>query len=164
MNMSFQKIEFSLLFSILLSVGVIQAQEATPATGGKASGAGGTVSYTVGQVGYVTNNGLTGSVAAGVQQPYEISVIASAVIKGLIDLSYSVYPNPATDLVNLKIDNYEIMDLNYQLFDLTGKLLQTKKIESSETAISLKTLSQATYFLKITKNNNPVKSFKIIKN
>ena len=54
----------------------LQAQEAIPATGGEASGSGGSASYTVGQVVYTTNVGTNGnSVAEGVQQPYEISVV-----------------------------------------------------------------------------------------
>ncbi len=161
--MTFPKTKFSLLFTIAFSCAGLHAQVAIPATGGKALGAGGTVSYTVGQVGYETNTGLNGSVAPGVQQPYEISMVASTVITGLIDLVYSVYPNPATDLVQLKIENYEVSNLNYQLFDMTGKLLQSKRIENSETSISMKTFSQSTYFLKITKNNKEVKTFKIIK-
>ena len=45
----------------------IQAQNAIPAAGGNAAGAGGTVSYTVGQAVYTTNTGTTGSVVQGVQ-------------------------------------------------------------------------------------------------
>lgn len=162
--MFFKKSQFILLFTIAISCVGLHAQVATPVTGGKASGTGGTVSYTVGQVGYETSTGLTGSVAPGVQQPYEIYVVASTVITGLIDLVYTVYPNPATERVQLKIDNYDVSGLEYQLFDMTGKLLQSKKIVSSETSIPLQTLSHSTYFLKIIKNNKEIKTFKIIKN
>ena len=51
------------------------AQEAIPAAGSNAIGSGGSVSYSVGQVVYTINTGTNGSVAEGVQQPYEISVV-----------------------------------------------------------------------------------------
>src|SRR6056297_978638 len=50
------------------------AQQAMPASGGDASGSGGFVSYSVGQVVYTTHTGANGSVAQGVQQTYEIAV------------------------------------------------------------------------------------------
>lgn len=61
---------------LLLGFGITtaQAQQATTATGGNASGSGGPVAYSVGQVVYTTNTSSNGSVAQGVQQPYEISI------------------------------------------------------------------------------------------
>ena len=48
------------------------AQSQTTASGGEASGSGGTVSYTVGQTAYQTNVGTGGTVTEGLQQAYEI--------------------------------------------------------------------------------------------
>jgi hypothetical protein len=45
-----------------------------PQAGGEATGSGGSVSYSVGQVVYTTNTGINGSVAQGVQQPYEFQM------------------------------------------------------------------------------------------
>mgnify|MGYP000474435928 CR=1 FL=1 len=58
---------------VLLGLGGLHAQENAVTTGGEATGAGGTASYSVGQVVYTTNTGTNGSVAQGVQQPFEIS-------------------------------------------------------------------------------------------
>ena len=44
----------------------LQAQESVNATSGNASGSGGSVSYSVGQVAYQTNTGTSNSVAEGV--------------------------------------------------------------------------------------------------
>ena len=62
---------FSLLATLELS-----AQENTVASGGKATGSGGTVSYSVGQVVYTTNAGTNGSLSQGVQQPYVVSTLS----------------------------------------------------------------------------------------
>ena len=44
---------------LLLGLGGLHAQEALPATGGEATGAGGSSSYTVGQVVYTTDTTIT---------------------------------------------------------------------------------------------------------
>ena len=66
------KIKKLLIATLLLGAFQTQAQEAVATAGGDASGTNGNVSYTVGQVVYTTNTGTTGSVAQGVQQPFEI--------------------------------------------------------------------------------------------
>ena len=58
---------------LLLGLGGLHAQESVNSSGGEATGTGGTASYSVGQVVYTTATGTNGSVAQGVQQPYEIS-------------------------------------------------------------------------------------------
>ncbi|RLD56213.1 MAG: T9SS C-terminal target domain-containing protein, partial [Bacteroidetes bacterium] len=74
MNMKIRN--FMIVALLFLGLSNLQAQEVIPATGGEASGSGGSASYTVGQVVYTTNTGTNGnSVSQGVQQPYEISVV-----------------------------------------------------------------------------------------
>ena len=143
---------------------VIQAQNSIPTSGGNASGAGGSGSYSVGQVVYTTNTGTNGSVAKGVQQPYEISIVTGIEEAKDISLEIMVYPNPATEFVKLKIENYEVQNLRYQLYDINGSLLQDNKVESNGTIIVMSNLVSATYFLKVTDNSKVIKTFKIIKN
>jgi hypothetical protein len=141
----------------------LQAQQVVTTSGGNASGGGGTVSYTVGQVVYTTNGNSNGSVAQGVQQPYEISVVTGIVEAKDISLEIMVYPNPATDFIKLKIENYKLQSLRYQLYNTNGSLLQVNKIVGNETNIVMSNLVSATYFLKVTDNNKVIKTFKIIK-
>ncbi|MCB0409870.1 MAG: hypothetical protein KDD29_06595, partial [Flavobacteriales bacterium] len=58
----------------ILICSIVFAQENTVSSGGDALGVGGSASYSVGQVVYTTHTGVNGSIAQGVQQPYEISV------------------------------------------------------------------------------------------
>jgi len=150
----------SILF-IFLGLGGLYAQETVPATGGDASGSGGSSSYTVGQVIYTTNTGTNGSVAQGVQQPYEISTTVG-INETSISLELSVYPNPTSNYLTLKIE--ETDGLIYQLLDMQGKLLDSKQVSSNTTQVEMERLPTSTYILKITKNSNPIKTFKIIKN
>jgi hypothetical protein len=64
----------ALLAMLMLWACLVQAQEYTTASGGNATGSGGTVTYSVGQVVYTTQTSAAGSVAQGVQQPYEIQL------------------------------------------------------------------------------------------
>ena len=153
---------------LLLGLGVIglQAQESINATGGNASGSVGSASYSVGQVVYTTNTGTSGSVAQGVQQPYEISVVTGLEEAKGINLSVSAYPNPTTDYLTLSIDastTLSIQSMSYQLYDMNGKLLQNEKISGSQTSIVMSNLVPATYFVKVVQGNKEVKTFKIIK-
>jgi len=152
------------LLTFTFSLSTVFAQETIPATGGNASGSGGAVSYSVGQVVYTTNTGTNGSVAQGVQQPFEILVVTGIDEAKGINLVVSVYPNPTTDFLQLKVESEKLKDLSFQLYNMQGKLLQNKKIEGNETSIVMSNLVPATYFVKVTEGNKAIKTFKIIKN
>jgi hypothetical protein len=153
-----------LIALLLLGIGLNQgyAQQATTASGGDASGSGGSVAYSVGQIVYTTNTGSNGSVAQGVQQPYEIS-ITLGLLETDIKLNLSAYPNPTTNYLMLQIDNFD-KALSYQLYDISGKLLESNTVVANSTTIKMEQYATATYFLKVTQNNKEIKTFKIIKN
>jgi hypothetical protein len=141
----------------------LQAQNSITASGGNADGAGNsTVSYTVGQVFYTTISG-TGTISQGVQQT-DISVLTRIEESDGIDLELMAYPNPAVGFVRLKVENYDLEDLSYQLYDMNGTLIQSKKVKGDETQIQLGNNLPGSYLLRITDKNKEVKTFKIIKN
>lgn len=156
-----KRVKWSIL---LLGIGLTaQAQQATTATGSDASGSGGTATYSVGQIVYTTNTGITGSVAQGVQQAYEISIVLGIEIHS-INLEITAYPNPTTNYLTLNVGKAELSTLNFQLYDISGKIIESRKIISNSETIGTENLPSATYFLKVNNNNNEVKTFKIIKN
>lgn len=142
----------------------LHAQNVIPVTGGIATGSGGSVSYTVGQIVNSSLSGTNGTVAQGVQQPYEISVITAIEESKGITLEMIVYPNPATDFIWLKIESFEPENLRYQLYDNDGRVLQNNKVDGNEMSIEMSTYSSGIYFLKVIQDNKLVKTFKIIKN
>jgi hypothetical protein len=166
----FNRVKLSVLFFFFgLGLTGLQAQESVNTTGGEASGSGGSVSYTIGQVTYQTHTGTNGSVAEGVQQPYEISVITGIEEAKNINLSVIAYPNPTTDLLTLEVKDFNLSpegfrDLHFQLYDMNGRLLQNQKISGSQTSIVMSNLVSATYFVKVIQDRREVKTFKIIKN
>jgi hypothetical protein len=146
---------------LLLGLGGLHAQETVAAAGGEATGIGGIVSYSTGQVVYTVNTGANGSLAQGVQQPYGISTTVG-ISETAFNLELSVYPNPTTNYLTLKVEKTE--GLTFQLHDLQGKVIESKTVSSTSTNISLEGQPTATYFLNLVKNNQLVKTFKIIKN
>jgi len=143
----------------------LQAQESVNTTGGNALGSGGKVSYSIGQVVYTTNtSAASGSVAQGVQQPFEISVITAIEQAEYITLVCSVYPNPVNDFLTLKVEDYDTERLSCKLFDTNGRLLESKKVTGDETTISMANLLPGLYFLRVIDNQKEIKTFKIINN
>lgn len=65
----------------------------------------------------------------------------------------SVFPNPATDLLYIKIRNQTLAKT--ELFDISGKLVQTLHIHE-EGEMELNNLESGLYFLKITSEQNSV--------
>jgi len=151
------------LSALLLGLGLtVQAQQAAVTAGGDASGSGGTVAYSVGQVVYSTGTSAAGSVAQGVQQPYEISVV-SVMEDPQVSIDLQVYPNPTTGQLILSIGSGAVSDLSYQLFSLSGQFIESQKIAGTTATIRMEALQSATYFLNVTSDNKTLKSFKIIK-
>ena len=161
--MNHKRLKLSALLLSGLSFTMLQAQEVIPAAGGNASGSGGSLSFTVGQVAYHTNTGTNGSVEQGVQQPYEISEVTAIEEAKGTGISVTSYPNPTADVITLSITEFDISNLSYRLYDMNGKLLQNEKITGNQTIISLSKLEASTYFVTIIQKNKEVKTFKIIK-
>ncbi len=152
------------LLAVTHSFLTIMAQEVVPAAGGIASGAGGSVSYSVGQLTYQFHSSSSGSVAEGIQLPYEISVVTAIEDAREIKLTVSAYPNPTTDYLTLQVDAFNLSDVSYHVYDMQGKLLQSENISDIHTQISMGNLVPAMYFVIIMQHNRNVKTFKIVKN
>lgn len=140
------------------------AQQNTVAAGNNATGAGGNVSYSIGQIDYFTSSGGGGFASQGVQQPYEI-YITSLNSYPNTQISLSAFPNPVTDLLNLNILDPNLTGLCYKIFSEEGKLLNEKKISNKVENIDFQYYSIGIYFVKIINNQNKEEQvFKIIKN
>lgn len=144
----------------LLLINFTFAQKSVVASGGKATGTGGTASFSVGQVSYKSPEGNI--VSDGVQQPYEIQTLGKSDFT-TIELTMKVYPNPTIDELKLKITDQDLNDLSYILIDSAGKTLSSEKINIEESSINMKEYTTGIYFLNVLSKNEKIKSFKILK-
>jgi hypothetical protein len=153
---------FAMTSALFLMSGVF-AQESSNSAGGDASGAGGSVAYSIGQVVYTTNTGSSGSVAQGVQHAYEIFSVGIHETELIISLY--VYPNPTADNLTLEIKDFNNEKLAYQLTDIQGKLIFDGQVIEAQTILDMSGLAPATYFVDVLSlDNQRIQSFKIIKN
>ncbi len=150
---------------IMASMFILEAQDAVVPAGGTAQGAGGTVTYTVGQIADRQVDGTGNYVVEGVQQPYEIQSVGVNDYPG-IELEAVLFPNPTVSYVQLRVTNYEIPvdGLRAQLYDNNGKLLEVFRIVDQETRMDLTQYPTATYQLRVMEGSRILRVFKVVKN
>ena len=159
------RLAFPICFFLTFLFSQLKAQETTSTAGGNINGAGGSISYTVGQVASLYLGQSSGSVAQGVQQPYEIFLITGIDEAKGIALDFLVYPNPVQDFLKLKIQDLSLKNLIWRIHDSSGKLLNTDRISGPETLIPMTNYAAGVYLFSVTdKNNLQYKTFQIIKN
>ena len=138
------------------------AQQGSVAAGGTATGTNGSVTYTIGETNYINTTSIGGTITEGLQQPYEIFIVG--IEESSLQAEIGLYPNPTNEYIVLAVNDPDVANFKYQLYDMTGNLLVDKKLEGSETSISLANYARATYFIKVLNSKNESKEFKIIKN
>lgn len=148
-----------LLSIVFLSVSAIWAQQGVVPLGGEATGGGGTLSYSLGQVGYSVVQGLGGTSGAGVQQPYEYLVLAVENVDQ--DPAVHVAPNPAAEGVQLTFEKLPDPGALYLVLDAAGQVVRTATITGTTMHIPLADLPPALYLLRIT-GSSP-STFQLIK-
>lgn len=156
-------IQHLFLIQFLLLASCVHSQRGPVAGGGDGNGAGGSVSFSLGQVDYMTVSGGGAVVMAGLQQPHELFIILG-IDDGEARFDFSVYPNPTAEIVRLDLGGRASKQLRVELSDVHGKVLLRQALCADETTISLADFAQATYFLAVVQGETILQSFKIIKN
>lgn len=152
---SYKKFIITLILMIVI-VGTVSAQSTFSTIGGDASSGSAKLSYTAGQVATqpararVTNvEQISAKLTEGVQQAYSISELK---IEGATPIAadIKIYPNPTTDNITVKVDGEA--NLNYTLYDVSGRKLSNGKLQNGETAIYMSEYAAGSYVLKVTGN------------
>lgn len=138
-----------------------QAQQNTMAAGESFSSATGSVSFSVGQIDYVSYQGSV-QISEGVQQPIIATVEENSLAEQL-GIQFNVFPNPTNHLVTIQLSEF-VENLNYKLFDARGKNILLGNMLTESTLISLENLSAGMYIIQIYQNQQPIQSIQIIKN
>jgi hypothetical protein len=139
----------------------LYSQSNTVSAGGDADGDNGSISYSIGQVVYTSGQGSNGNVNQGVQQPYDVGVVTGIEEAGI---NLSVFPNPTSGLLTLTVADEDASLLSYQLFDASGRLVDSKNKLNSTNTISLYGYATGVYTLSVSRENKQVKSFRLVRN
>jgi hypothetical protein len=155
---------YSLLFILVLVLITninANAQQVVSSAGNMLQNSSGSLSFTIGELVIDTRSSSGKTLTQGFHQP-KITITA---INELADLKLTIaaYPNPTSDWVKLTIEKSTTKNMEYALYDLNGKLLVSKMMNSGEVEILLTPYLPSTYFLKVKLDGKEVKTFKIIK-
>ena len=141
---------FILIASLFVLNATAQKQEVISSAGGYYIASGITLSWTLGEtiIPCYTAGGLI--LTHGFQ-----SVLRTVIVEENIDtpVKVTVFPNPASDYLNISFTEPLDAEVNLMLFDVQGKLFKTKVIEAATTEIQLnfQDLPSGLYMLKLTK-------------
>lgn len=130
------------------------------------SGAGISISFTIGEVAYTTLTSGNFILTQGFQQGNLFTTSIDKPVNAVNDIA--VYPNPATDYVKVRIDIPNLSGkATYDLHDITGKKVITKEfnVETSvPVELSLSDIRPGIYLLKVyVAKENLVRVVKLVK-
>lgn len=163
-----KRIPENLLLLLLTTLGGgMSAQQAITFAGADGMSSAASFSYSCGEVAVqkasvasITVFDATQYFTEGVQQGYPLRELG---IDEILNVNISVYPNPTTGSVTME-NNEAIEGLNYELYDLDGRLIQHGDCSNTTTSLDLSQCSSGSYMLRITnadKKRNRI--YKIIK-
>jgi hypothetical protein len=79
-------------------------------------------------------------------------------------LKFTIYPNPATNLVNIELNNAELLNVEIQIKNITGKTaIRKNHIQFKNVDIDISSLQKGIYFIELLSNNHVVSTRKLIK-
>ncbi len=137
----------------------LPAQEQLLSSGSEGNSASGKVTYSVGLIHFKETTAVGGSSSTGTQIPFEVSQVLS--INDFSSSITKVFPNPTEDYLNIHLST--IKDLNYQLFDLSGRQITSGKLNTLQSKLELSYLETSIYILNILKDSTIIQSYKISK-
>lgn len=150
-----------MLFFLISICSGLRAQEVVATAGNTLGNSSGSIAYTIGE-------GVAQTFTVGdktLTQGFHQTIISVKIISELKDPDFavSVFPNPASDVLTLRLTKGNIQGLQYFLYDINGILISQKNLESDETSVAVDQLANGIYIIKVQDGRKELKSFKIIK-
>ena len=78
---------------------------------------------------------------------------------GILELnseSISIYPNPASNMINVKMNTTLINNATLELYDATGKLIAQQKVVNEYSALNISGLANGIYTVRIIIDNEQI--------
>ena len=151
---------------LTLSVGAQQIKQEVIASAGGfnvASDNSISISWTLGETIIPTFTSQDGTLILthGFQQKVLITTVAENILN---PVQVTVFPNPASEVINIEFDTPVDGEISLFLLDTQGKLVKTEKIEAATTnkQINMQDLPSGIYYLRLTKGKL-VNVYKVVK-
>jgi len=135
------------------------SQEVISASGDHNQNSSGSISWTLGETVTETLQGTSSTLTQGFHQPV-VKVISLEKIQ-----SYSVdaYPNPTSDILNLKIEEDLTKGFHYVIYDINSRELASGKAITNITEIPFSKYAAGTYIIKVFCNELNSTVIKVVK-
>lgn len=155
------KILSLLLLSVIMTL-TANAQELISNSGGYYSNSSGSLAWSVGEAIISTISDGTDTLTQGFHQSrFEITSISENTEE---NFNIQFFPNPVEDYFNIQIENSDISNFSFVLYDSHGKILCNEKITDKLSKVNMSNYTAANYFVTVFHNGISVNSIQIIKN
>ena len=153
----------TVVFFSLFSAATVSAQEVVSTQGDSYSNSNAGIDFTIGEV--IINTGTDGSHDL-TQGFHQTNWNFLGVEDFAPDYEASIFPNPTSDVLNIKTSSFE--NVTYTLYDAQGKLVLQNILAAEVTPIQVSHLAPGSYSLQLTfeegkKSALKSKTFKLIK-
>lgn len=124
----------------------------------------GSISYSIGEVGYVNSKSQGGSIDLGIQQSFQFSPITA-----LPNIEYYndilIYPNPTNGTLYIKNLPQQLINQKYyfKILSSEGNELKSEIIKNTTTTVDLMFLTKGLYHMIIYSGNRLIKNYKFLK-
>jgi len=126
-------------------------------SGGKEfSNSSGRIAYTIGEP--ITETFSSGN-ATATQGFHQGTINITSIREQIPELEISIFPNPTTDRLNVKLNETGL----WELHSLDGKLVSMGTIQSGLTSIDMQHVALATYTLTILLQDKRINTYRVIK-
>jgi len=137
------------------------AQEVVATAGGSGATTAVTVTWTIGETITESIVGSNVTLTQGFNQgDIIITAVRDAEVNGLV---LKLFPNPASDIVNITAETEGTDNLKFALFDIFGRKIREDKLVLPESQIPVSDIKPGIYFLKIYAGNRETGIYRIIK-
>lgn len=142
--------------TLLLLVGTAcYGQQNITASGTDISSSSGSISYSVGQIDYISADNGTNSINLGVQQPIEFY---SVNVEELELLGLKFFPNPTSSQLTIECSNCKDQ-MSFIIFDSNGKEVLAFEKQNASTVVNIEQLAAGSYTISEKGNTNSLIKF-----
>jgi len=162
-NALFFSIALFCTFQISYSQGIEQNVLAT--SGGIATGTGGSVEWTLGELVIGAFESDNNQVTQGFHQTYLLkNLLADLGDTPLTKTKVAIFPNPTADIINITIAETTSKRKKIELIDMSGRRILSRLEFGNHIEIDLNTTPQGIYYLRISDASGlPIGRFKVVK-